>query len=132
MFGQDPRQLGLSVIYDVCHDAAVVERQRVNGEWLELVVHRTGATRAFGSGAPDLPEAYGDMGQPVIIGGSIAPRRWACFSGLLREALRVALPAEVDVMPAPRVPLFGELPLPGHVEEPERVPVPMPLVAGHA
>ena len=37
----------------------------------ELVVHRKGATRAFGPGTPDVPAAYRAFGQPVIIGGSM-------------------------------------------------------------
>ncbi|MBI4629377.1 MAG: RtcB family protein, partial [Candidatus Rokubacteria bacterium] len=71
VFGRDPRALGLSMVYDVCHNTAKVERYPVDGEPLELVVHRKGATRAFGPGAPDLPEAYRAVGQPVIIGGSM-------------------------------------------------------------
>jgi tRNA-splicing ligase RtcB len=71
VFGKDPRALGLSVVYDVCHNTAKLERHRVDGEALELVVHRKGATRSFGPGAPDLPAAYRDVGQPVIIGGSM-------------------------------------------------------------
>jgi tRNA-splicing ligase RtcB len=71
VFGKDPRDLGLSVIYDVSHNTAKLERYVVDGEDLELVVHRKGATRAFGPGAPDVPEAYREVGQPVIIGGSM-------------------------------------------------------------
>ena len=71
VFGKDPRELGLSVVYDVCHNTAKLERYPVDGELLDLVVHRKGATRAFGPGAPDLPEAYREIGQPVIIGGSM-------------------------------------------------------------
>ncbi len=71
VFGRDPRQLGLEVVYDVCHNTAKVERHPVDGQTLELVVHRKGATRAFGPGAPDLPEEYRAIGQPVIIGGSM-------------------------------------------------------------
>jgi tRNA-splicing ligase RtcB len=71
VFGRDPRELGLSVIYDVCHNTAKLERHTVDGESLELVVHRKGATRSFGPGAPDVPEAYRAVGQPVIIGGSM-------------------------------------------------------------
>ncbi len=71
IFGRDARDLGLSVIYDVCHNTAKVERHRVDGEWVDLVVHRKGATRAFGPGAADVPAAYRDIGQPVIIGGSM-------------------------------------------------------------
>jgi tRNA-splicing ligase RtcB len=71
IFGRDARALGLSVVYDVCHNTAKVERHAVDGTPVELVVHRKGATRAFGPGAPDLPRAYRDVGQPVIIGGSM-------------------------------------------------------------
>jgi tRNA-splicing ligase RtcB len=71
VFGRDPRALDLGVIYDVCHNTAKLERHVVEGEPMELVVHRKGATRAFGPGAPDLPEAYRAIGQPVIIGGSM-------------------------------------------------------------
>ncbi|MBI4013570.1 MAG: RtcB family protein [Candidatus Rokubacteria bacterium] len=70
-FGRDPHDLGLSVVYDVCHNTAKVESHVVDGERLDLVVHRKGATRAFGPGAPDVPEAYREIGQPVIIGGSM-------------------------------------------------------------
>ncbi len=71
VFGKGPRELGPSVIYDVCHNTAKLERHTVGGEPLELVVHRKGATRSFGPGAPDVPEAYRAVGQPVIIGGSM-------------------------------------------------------------
>jgi tRNA-splicing ligase RtcB len=71
IFGRESRELGLSVVYDVCHNTAKLERHTVDGESLELVVHRKGATRAFGPGAPDLPDDYREVGQPVIIGGSM-------------------------------------------------------------
>ncbi len=71
VFGKDARELGLSVIYDVSHNTAKLERYVVDGESLELVVHRKGATRAFGPGLPDVPEAYREVGQPVLIGGSM-------------------------------------------------------------
>ena len=71
VFGRDPRELGLSVVYDVCHNTAKREQHRVDGEVLDLIVHRKGATRAFGPGMPDVPAAYREIGQPVIIGGSM-------------------------------------------------------------
>ena len=40
------------------------------GKWV-LVVHRKGAARAFGPGEPDVPADYREIGQPVIIGGSM-------------------------------------------------------------
>jgi tRNA-splicing ligase RtcB len=71
VFRRDPRALGLSVVYDVCHNTAKLERHVVGGDSVELVVHRKGATRSFGPGAADLPAAYASVGQPVIIGGSM-------------------------------------------------------------
>jgi tRNA-splicing ligase RtcB len=71
VFGVDARALDLGVIYDVCHNTAKLERHVVDGALVELVVHRKGATRAFGPGASDLPDAYRAIGQPVIIGGSM-------------------------------------------------------------
>jgi tRNA-splicing ligase RtcB len=71
VFARDPRELGLSLIYDVCHNTAKLERHVVEGVARDLVVHRKGATRSFGPGAPDVPAAYRHLGQPVIIGGSM-------------------------------------------------------------
>ena len=71
VFDRDARALGLSVVYDVCHNTAKLERHVVDGEPMDLVVHRKGATRAFGPGGPDVPADYREVGQPVIIGGSM-------------------------------------------------------------
>ena len=71
VFGRDAHALGLHVVYDVCHNTAKLERHAVGGRELELVVHRKGATRAFGPGQPDVPADYQQIGQPVIIGGSM-------------------------------------------------------------
>jgi tRNA-splicing ligase RtcB len=71
VFARDPRELGLSLVYDVCHNTAKLERHVVDGVERVLVVHRKGATRAFGPGAADVPIAYRHLGQPVIIGGSM-------------------------------------------------------------
>jgi tRNA-splicing ligase RtcB len=71
VFGREPHDLGLSVLYDVSHNTASLERYPVGGRDTELIVHRKGATRAFGPGADDVPAAYREIGQPVIIGGSM-------------------------------------------------------------
>ncbi len=71
VFGRDPRDLGLRLVYDVCHNIAKLERHRMGGRDVDLVVHRKGATRAFGPGAADVPDAYRAVGQPIIIGGSM-------------------------------------------------------------
>jgi tRNA-splicing ligase RtcB (3'-phosphate/5'-hydroxy nucleic acid ligase) len=61
----------LRLLYDVSHNTCKTERHRVDGREWELYVHRKGATRAFGPGHPDLPEALRPVGQPVLIGGSM-------------------------------------------------------------
>ncbi len=61
----------LHMIYDVCHNVAKVERHQVGGKEMRLCVHRKGATRAFGPGQPDVPQAYRQVGQPVLIPGDM-------------------------------------------------------------
>ncbi|MDO8746234.1 MAG: RtcB family protein [Thermodesulfovibrionales bacterium] len=70
-FKTTPRELGMSLIYDVAHNIAKVEEHTVNGRKKKLVVHRKGATRAFPPGHPDLPDAYKQIGQPVLIPGDM-------------------------------------------------------------
>lgn len=58
-------------LYEVAHNTAKVETHEVGGVLKKLVVHRKGATRAFGPGHPELPEAYRKVGQPVLVGGTM-------------------------------------------------------------
>jgi tRNA-splicing ligase RtcB len=67
VFGRSAEALGMELVYDVAHNIAKVERYAEG----ELVVHRKGATRAFGPGSPELPEVFRQTGQPVICGGSM-------------------------------------------------------------
>jgi len=64
-------ELGMHMVYDVAHNTARLEHHEVDGRNRLLVVHRKGATRAFGPGMEELPQRYRDLGQPVIIGGSM-------------------------------------------------------------
>lgn len=61
----------ITTLYEVAHNTAKVETHEVEGERKEVVVHRKGATRAFGPGAPQLPEDYRGIGQPVLVGGTM-------------------------------------------------------------
>lgn len=61
----------LSLIYDVSHNTCKEEWHTVDGQTRRLYVHRKGATRAFGPGHPSLPGELRDIGQPVLIGGSM-------------------------------------------------------------
>jgi tRNA-splicing ligase RtcB len=61
----------LTLLYDVSHNTCKIENHVVDGVSRELFVHRKGATRSFGPGHPDLPAALRDIGQPVLIGGTM-------------------------------------------------------------
>ena len=61
----------LTLIYDVSHNTCKQETHTVDGQTRRLYVHRKGATRAFGPGHPALPGELRDIGQPVLIGGSM-------------------------------------------------------------
>lgn len=61
----------LHQVYDIAHNMAKVEDHDVNGQTTQLLVHRKGATRAFGPNSPVLPEDLKPIGQPVLIPGSM-------------------------------------------------------------
>jgi len=69
--GVSPKELGFSLIYDVCHNIAKIEEHAVEGRKRILCVHRKGATRAFAPGHPQIPAAYQKLGQPVLIPGDM-------------------------------------------------------------
>ena len=77
----------LSLLYDVSHNTCKVEEHRVNGGSRKLYVHRKGATRAFGPGHPDVPEALREAGQPVLIGGSMGTGSYVLAGTAESEAL---------------------------------------------
>ncbi len=61
----------LTLLYDVSHNTCKLEEHDCDGRSKKLFVHRKGATRALGPGHPDLPPALRDVGQPVLIGGTM-------------------------------------------------------------
>jgi tRNA-splicing ligase RtcB len=65
------RDFGLFQVYDVAHNIAKFEEHEVDGQPMRLCVHRKGATRAFGPGHRDLSPDYRDVGQPVLVPGSM-------------------------------------------------------------
>jgi tRNA-splicing ligase RtcB len=67
VFGKSAEEMGMHLVYDVAHNVAKVERYEEG----ELLVHRKGATRAFGPGRPELAPMFQKTGQPVICGGSM-------------------------------------------------------------
>ena len=61
----------LELLYDVSHNTCKIEQHDIDGVMKQVYVHRKGATRAFGPGHPELPEALRNAGQPVLIGGTM-------------------------------------------------------------
>jgi tRNA-splicing ligase RtcB len=76
--GAKPNELGVRLVYDVCHNIAKLERHKVEGEEKTLCVHRKGATRAFPPGHPDVPAPYKDIGQPVLVPGDMGTGSFVC------------------------------------------------------
>ena len=61
----------LTLVYDLAHNIAKVEEHIIDGQPTRLIIHRKGATRAFGPGMKDLPAGYREVGQPVLIPGDM-------------------------------------------------------------
>jgi tRNA-splicing ligase RtcB len=91
----------IRLLYDVCHNIAKFETYEVAGKKKKLCVHRKGATRAFGPGAPELASTFQKTGQPVLIPGDMGrashlmvglgnPLTWcSCCHGAGRARSRV-------------------------------------------
>jgi len=61
----------IDVVYDVCHNIAKFEEFEIGGKAQKVCVHRKGATRSFGPGREEIPKTYREVGQPVLIPGSM-------------------------------------------------------------
>ena len=83
--GQDA---SLHQIYDIAHNMAKVEEHDIGGRRRRVCVHRKGATRAFGPGAPQLADDLRPIGQPVLIPGSMGTASWVLLGteGSMRES----------------------------------------------
>jgi tRNA-splicing ligase RtcB len=71
VLGKGPSELRLGLVYDVCHNIAKWETHRIAGQERRLCVHRKGATRAFPPRHAEVPDAYRQIGQPVLIPGDM-------------------------------------------------------------
>ncbi len=61
----------VKTFYEIAHNTSKLEEHEINGEKKDLVVHRKGATRGFGPGRKEVPSDYRDVGQPILIGGTM-------------------------------------------------------------
>jgi tRNA-splicing ligase RtcB len=76
IFRQGREKLGLALVYDQAHNIAKFEKHRIGKDMASLLVHRKGATRAFPPGHPDVAEKYREVGQPVLLPGSMGSRSY--------------------------------------------------------
>jgi tRNA-splicing ligase RtcB len=63
--------MGMELVYSMTHNTAKREEHIVDGKRMKTVVHRKGASRAFGPGREDLPADYKSVGQPVLLVGTM-------------------------------------------------------------
>ena len=66
-----PSSLKARLVYDVGHNNAKLETHMVEGKQHRVMVHRKGATRSFGPGRPEVPSAFRQIGQPVLVPGDM-------------------------------------------------------------
>ena len=71
VFKVDPEKLDLNIVYDVAHNIAKIEEYTIDGKRKKVLVHRKGATRAFPPGSPEIPADHRNIGQVVLIPGSM-------------------------------------------------------------
>jgi tRNA-splicing ligase RtcB (3'-phosphate/5'-hydroxy nucleic acid ligase) len=103
VFHKGDQDLDMRLVYDVAHNIAKVEyhdidrlesnnsiglgkivnnkRNRNNMGHKKVLVHRKGATRAFPAGMNQIPLKYRNIGQPVIIPGSMGTASWLLLGG---------------------------------------------------
>ena len=69
--GVSADKIGLKLVYDVAHNIAKIEEHDIENRRVKVWVHRKGATRAFPPGHEAVPADYREIGQPVLIPGSM-------------------------------------------------------------
>ena len=81
--GFDSEEQRLRLLYDLAHNNAKFEEH----EGRRVLVHRKGATRAFGPGEEELPDEYRTVGQPVLVPGDMGRYSFvlAGTKGAMRE-----------------------------------------------
>src|SRR5215211_3880941 len=81
--GFDSEEQRLKVLYDLAHNNAKFEEHAGK----KVLVHRKGATRAFGPGEEELPTGYRSVGQPVLVPGDMGRYSFvlAGTEGAMRE-----------------------------------------------
>ncbi|MFX0140143.1 MAG: RtcB family protein, partial [Candidatus Hodarchaeota archaeon] len=81
IFQISAEDLDLNLIYDVAHNIAKIEEHKINGGKKKFCVHRKGATRAFPPHHPALTAEYKEIGQPVLLPGSMGTASYLLLGG---------------------------------------------------
>ncbi len=81
VFKKGPAEIGLRLLYDVCHNIAKIETHDIDGQQRQVCVHRKGATRALPPEHPDLPGFCRVTGQPVLIPGDMGTASYVLVGG---------------------------------------------------
>ncbi len=80
VFQMSSSDLGMDLVYDVAHNICKVEEHEIDfanpSKKAKVFVHRKGATRAFPKGSEDVTMEYRNIGQPVLIPGSMGTASW--------------------------------------------------------
>jgi tRNA-splicing ligase RtcB len=71
VLGMKLEDIGLEVVYDVAHNIGKIETHEIDGKRVKVFLHRKGATRAFPAGSLEISQDYRNVGQPVLLPGSI-------------------------------------------------------------
>ncbi|WP_305515119.1 RtcB family protein [Methanobrevibacter sp. V14] len=79
VLGKSAKEMEMSILYDVAHNIAKLETHKIYNREEEVIVHRKGATRAFGPGREEVPEKYRDVGQPVLIPGTMGTASYVLY-----------------------------------------------------
>lgn len=79
VLGKSSKKMEMSILYDVAHNIAKLETHKIYNREEEVIVHRKGATRAFGPGREEVPEKYRDVGQPVLIPGTMGTASYVLY-----------------------------------------------------
>jgi len=75
-------------LYDISHNMGKLEKHLINGEEKEVIVHRKGATRAFGPKNPVVPSKYLSAGQPILIPGTMGTSSYVLAG--TEEAMKIS------------------------------------------
>ena len=76
VLGRSAEAMNMHVTYDVAHNIAKIEEHEIDGKTVKVCVHRKGATRAFPPGNANIPSDYREVGQPVLLPGSMGTSSW--------------------------------------------------------